>query len=63
LESDTTTPLFPLEAAGFRADFLQGKKKISLNRSRLAQELIYQYACECKVNVVFISEAYQQQAY
>jgi hypothetical protein len=27
LEPDTTTPLFPLEAAGVRADFLPEEKK------------------------------------
>jgi hypothetical protein len=53
----------PLRSGGCPCGFPPRKKKISLNRCRLAQELIYQYACECKVNVVFISEAYQQQAY
>jgi hypothetical protein len=27
LQSDTTTPLFPLEVAGVREDFLHGEKK------------------------------------
>jgi hypothetical protein len=36
---------------------------INLNRRRLAQELMHQYACGAKVDVVFISEPYQQQAY
>lgn len=36
---------------------------INLNRSRLARELIYQYACEAGVHVVFISKPYMQQTY
>lgn len=33
---------------------------INLNRCRPAQELMYHYACEARVDVVFISEPYQQ---
>lgn len=36
---------------------------INLNRCRLDQDLMYQYACEAKMDVVFITEPYRQQAY
>jgi hypothetical protein len=29
----------------------------------LAQKLMYQYTCEAKINMVFITEPYQQQTY
>ena len=34
-----------------------------MNRCRLAQELMYQYVCKTKVDVVLITELYRQKAY
>jgi hypothetical protein len=34
-----------------------------INLNRLAQELMYQYAYEVRVNIVFIMEPYRQQTY
>lgn len=34
-----------------------------MNRCRLAQELMYQYAYEARVDIVFITESYRQQTY